>query len=417
MRNFFSEFISNKSYFKNSITFFLFFAAWGIWWPFFQIWLSSKENGLGLPNTEIGIIYSINSVTALLFIFIYGIIQDKIGINRILLVICSIITSFTGPFFILFYEPFLNSHFYIVSIVGSVFLSSGFLAAMGLYEAVIEKFSRAFDFNYGKSRAWGSLGYAIASLISGSLYIISPSLTFGISSLFSMTLAIILIFYQPIKENKLPKQKIFTDTAIKFADLSHLFKSSKFLLFVLIIFFTCPLYLIFEQQLFPSYFLKFAPENYNGEKIYSIFTSLQVFIEVLVLMLAEKIISIIGIKKTLILSLIIMVLRIGLSILTDDFVIISVIKVIHAFEIPIFILSVFKYITMHFSTRLSATVYLIGYIMIVELGQIIFSTPIGIFQDYFSYKTTFILLFLIILSTTIGSTIALLNDKVNSPLK
>ncbi|RIO80857.1 hypothetical protein BUZ11_12885 [Staphylococcus gallinarum] len=47
----------NQSYIKNALIMFLFFASWGIWWSFFQIWLSSKAHGLGLSNTQIGIIF------------------------------------------------------------------------------------------------------------------------------------------------------------------------------------------------------------------------------------------------------------------------------------------------------------------------------------------------------------------------
>ena len=68
----------NPSYLQSSFGIFMFFCSWGIWWPFFRIWLEP----LGLSGTEVGIIYSINSAATMIIMFVYGIIQDQLGIKR-----------------------------------------------------------------------------------------------------------------------------------------------------------------------------------------------------------------------------------------------------------------------------------------------------------------------------------------------
>ena len=68
----------NKHYLQTSVIFMLFFASWSIWWSFFQIWLTSKDNGLGLTGGQVGIIYSTNSFITLLLMFVYGVTQDKL---------------------------------------------------------------------------------------------------------------------------------------------------------------------------------------------------------------------------------------------------------------------------------------------------------------------------------------------------
>ena len=62
---------------------FMFFCSWGIWWSFFQRWLIS---GVGLTNAEVGTIYSINSLATLVIMFVYGVIQDQLGIKRKLVI-------------------------------------------------------------------------------------------------------------------------------------------------------------------------------------------------------------------------------------------------------------------------------------------------------------------------------------------
>ncbi len=129
----------NKSYLQSSFTLLIFFASWSIWWSFFQIWLTSEKNGLGLSGSEVGTIYSANSFVTLILMFAYGILQDKLVLKRSLLIFCATMSTLVGPFFIWIYAPLIQNHFTIGIIVGSLFLSAGFLSAAGIYEAVSER--------------------------------------------------------------------------------------------------------------------------------------------------------------------------------------------------------------------------------------------------------------------------------------
>ncbi|RIO80858.1 MFS transporter [Staphylococcus gallinarum] len=355
--------------------------------------------------------FSINSFTTLLFNLIYGLIQDRLGVSRILLSVCSFISIFTGPFFVYFYAPFLEDHFYIVGFIGSLFISSGFLAAMGLYEAVVEKFSRSFDFDYGSSRAWGSLGYAIISLFSGYLFLTNASLIFWSGSIISLLLFLLIILYKPSIERMPQTDSYSLHSTLQHITVTSIFRQPRFWILVIVILFTCPFYLIYEQQLFPSYYIHISNlSNINGENVYSILNSVQVFIEVLTMIVAPRIIAKLGIKQTIILSFIIMNIRVGGSLFAHDIVSISIVKLIHGIQIPLFVLPIFQYITLHFNTKFSATIYLLGYLMVVKIGQIIFSTPIGSFQDNTNFNLTFLLIFVVILITTIFAKFTLRKD-------
>lgn len=120
----------NQSYLQMSFTLMLFFASWAIWWSFFQIWLTSESNGLGLSGSSVGTIYSTNSFVTLILMFFYGVFQDKLVIKRTLLIFCSTLSVLVGPFFCMVIWPINRKQFHISSyhriafFVGRIFVSS-----------------------------------------------------------------------------------------------------------------------------------------------------------------------------------------------------------------------------------------------------------------------------------------------------
>ncbi|MEJ7477585.1 MFS transporter, partial [Staphylococcus saprophyticus] len=84
--------------------------------------------------------------------------------------------------------PLIQNVFWLGVALGAIFLSCGFLAAVGAYEAVGERFSRFFNFNYGQARAWGSFGYAVMALVAGFTFVINPHLNFWLGSLLGLIL-------------------------------------------------------------------------------------------------------------------------------------------------------------------------------------------------------------------------------------
>ena len=83
-------------------------------------------------------------------------------------IVCQILLA---PFFTWVYVPMLEANFYLGALVGAVYLSIAYLAACPVFEAVTERMSRRFNFEYGQARAWGSLGYAVSALCAGFLFL------------------------------------------------------------------------------------------------------------------------------------------------------------------------------------------------------------------------------------------------------
>ncbi|WP_323703802.1 MFS transporter [Mammaliicoccus sp. Dog046] len=385
----------NKSYLQSSFTLLLFFASWSIWWSFFQIWLTSDKNGLGLSGSEVGTIYSANSLTTLILMFIYGILQDRLVIKRTLLIFCATMSTLVAPFFIWIYAPLIQSNFSLGIVLGSLFLSAAFLSAAGIYEAVSERFSRYFDFKYGQARAWGSFGYAIFALIAGFLFVKNPDYNFWLGSLLGLFLLLNLIFWKPESENKAKREIINDDTDASipsFKEMLSLLKLPHLWVITLFIMFSWSFYTIYDQQMFPDFYTKLFDTPEAGQQMYGTLNSVQVFFEALMMGVIPMIMLRFGVRNTLLLGVTVMVVRIGLSGLLNDPVTVSIIKMMHAIEVPLFMLPMFRYITLHFNPKLSATLYMIAFQIAAQIGQVILSTPLGTLRDQIGYSQTFLII-------------------------
>lgn len=403
----------NKHYLQTSVIFMLFFASWSIWWSFFQIWLTSTNNGLGLTGAQVGTIYSANSFITLLLMFVYGVTQDKLALKRTLLIFCSLFSSLVGPFFIWIYAPLIQNNFWIGTFIGAIFLSCGFLAAVGAYEAVGERFSRFFNFKYGQSRAWGSFGYAVMALIAGFVFVINPHFNFWIGSLIGLILLLVLIFWKSDSEQH-AKESIdgnYEESVLSIKNMLKLLKVKEIWVIVVFITFSWSFYTIFDQQMFPEFYTKLFDNPSRGQQVYGVLNSIQVFLEAIMMGIVPIIMSKIGVRKTLLLGAIVMFLRIGLCGVAQGPISISFIKMFHALEVPLFVLPIFRYITLHFDTKVSATIYMVGYQVSAQIGQVILSTPLGNLRDNIGYQPTFFVISFIVLLAGVFAFFTLRKDN------
>lgn len=396
--------LKNPSYLQSSTTMLLFFASWGIWWSFFQLWLTSEHNGLGLSGSAVGTIFSINSIASLVLMFLYGTIQDKLFIKRHLLIFNAILATLIAPFFIFVYAPLLQSHFIVGAWIGAIFLSAAYISAVGVLEATTERFSRVFGFAYGQARAWGSFGYAISALLAGFLFVKDPRLNFIGGSLIGICLLLDLLFWRPKEERAALKaiDELKSDDATpKLKDMVGLLKIKVLWQIIFFVMFSWTFYNVFDQQMFPEFYTSLFSSNAVGQQTYGTLNSIQVFVEALMLGLVPLLMKKIGVRKTLLLGTAIMCLRIGLCGFITDPIVISGVKMLHSLEVPLFVLSIFRYFTLHFDTKLSATLYMIGFQIAAQVGQVILSTPLGILRDNMGYSMTFKIIALIVLLTGI----------------
>lgn len=386
--------LKNPFYVSNSLNILLFFAGWGIWWSFFQIWLTTKE---GFSGAQVGEIYSFNSAFSLIMNLVYSNIQDRLGIRRNLLVFCAVLQVFLGPFFTFLFVPMLRAHFLMGALIGSCYLTLAYLSASPMFEALTERVSRRFNYQYGSARGWGSFGYALSALIAGFLFTIDPALLFWLGSGIAVVLLILLLCWNPIRnekdvakfENPMVKERENSKPASK--DFLNIFKIRSLWEIAIFLVFSGTFYTIFDQQMFPQFFTQFFKTQAVGDHMYGILNSVEVFLEAIMIGLVPLLMKKIGVRRTILVGVTFMFIRIGGCGLITNPVGVSIIKLLHAPETAIFCVVMFRYYTLHYDPRVSATINIVTGIA-GSFGQILLSTPLGILRDHIGYQPTFLVI-------------------------
>ncbi|MWP47659.1 oligosaccharide MFS transporter [Gilliamella sp. Pas-s27] len=406
--------VKNRNYWFSSGYLFTFYAAWSLWWSFYAIWLKSK---IGLSGEQLGIVYAANSAAAMFFMIFYGIIQDKLQTGKAVVTFQSIVMILIGPFLIYIYEPLLQNNFIWGVCIGAPVLSASFISGSALIDSFIERISRLFGFEFGSARFWGSFGYAAATFVAGKLFGIDPHINFWMASVVAAVFFTINIVFKPKHYQTLSSKNnntILTEkttTIPTMGEIFSLFGLQRFWLFVLFVIGTYSFYTIYDQQLFPNFYTSFFDKPEDGYEVYGYLNSFQVFLEATCMIIAPYFINKMGAKKSLLVAALVMICRITLSATLDNIYLISLVKLFHAIEIPLFILAMFKYIVGNFDARLSATLYLVGFNISSNLGVIVLSWLVGKLFDNTGYATTFYVLAGVVLLTSIIAIFTLSDEK------
>jgi len=395
---------SSKSlYWKLSAYFFFFFFTWSSSYSLFSIWLGQEIN---LSGAETGIIFSANAIFALCMQPLYGYISDKIGLKKNILFFISLLLVFVGPFYIYVYGPLLQYNVMLGAIVGGLYLGTAFLAGIGAIESYIEKIGRKYGFEYGKSRMWGSLGWAAATFFSGQLFNINPNINFWIAS----GSAVILVAIIMSVKVEMTNQEMERADSVKLKDVGKLFFLKDFWFLMMYVIGVACVYSVYDQQ-FPIYYSSLFPTKAMGNQVFGYLNSFQVFLEAGMMFLAPFFVNKLGAKKSLILAGFLMAFRIIGSGVVIGPIGISSMKLIHALELPIMLIAIFKYLAANFDTRLSSVLYLVGFQFASQVGASILSPVAGKFYDSIGFRHSYIIMGISVLLFTVISIFTLLNSE------
>ncbi|KAF6655172.1 MFS transporter [Paenibacillus polymyxa] len=375
---------SKSMYWKLSAYFFFFFFTWSASYSLFSIWLGQE---ISLNGAETGVIFTVNAIFALCMQPLYGYISDKIGLKKHILFLISSLLLFVGPFYIFIYGPLLQYNVFLGAIVGGFYLGIAFLAGIGAIESYVEKISRKYEFEYGKSRMWGSLGWAAATFFAGQLFNINPNINFWIASVSAVILFIIMMTIKV----EMTDSEVERAESVNFRQIGYLFANKNLWFFILYVLGVTCVYNVYDQQ-FPNYFSSTFSTVALGNQVYGYLNSLQVFLEAGMMFLAPFIVNKIGAKKGLILAGFLMAFRIMGSGLVIGPYGISAMKLIHALELPIMLIAVFKYLAANFDTRLSSILYLVGFQFMSQVGASIFSPIAGMSYDIRGFANTYVIM-------------------------
>ncbi|MCK2017969.1 MFS transporter [Peribacillus frigoritolerans] len=398
----------SKGFWNFGGLFYFYFIIWAIVLGFLPLWL---EDVAGLNPSETGIVFSSMSLIALCYQPFLGIISDKLGFKKNLFWVVVILLMFMGPFFSFLYAPLLKANIVIGAIIGSVYLSAVFNGGVGVVESYIERVSRNNGFEYGRVRLFGSIAGATASLIGGVMFVKNPNSIFWFASGAAVFLAILLFMAKIEGQDHIKSggSKGKGNEISKKAVLS-IFKIKNFWYLSFLIIGTAAIYDVFDQQ-FPNYYVQFFSSKEYGTDIFSKLVSIQVGLEAILMIFAPVIVNKMGAKNGLILFGVLTFVRIFGSAIATGPVLLSIFRLIAAFEMPLLLVSIFKYITGVFDTRLSATIYLLAFNFAKQSAITIFSSVAGSMYSFMGFQNTYYCLSAVVLLVTLISYFTLSNDK------
>ncbi|EAA8389855.1 oligosaccharide MFS transporter [Salmonella enterica] len=372
-----------RNYILLSIFDFLYLFAWSATMAFFVIWTTQH---LGISATQTGLLFSINAFIALLMQPFFGFISDKFGLKKKLIWLLVALLLPVGPFFIYIYAPLLKHNFWTGAVLGGIYLGIIFNSGSGVIDSYIDKISRRYRFEYGRVRMWGSLGWAAAAWIVGRYIDSIPNLSFWLASCAIVVAAI----YFMLTKIELTEEEIERTDSLKVSHALELAKNSQFWMLLLFTLFVTQIYDTYDQQ-FAQYFSMQFPTQEEGNHWYGILASVQVCGETLFLCLMPWFVNRTGAKWALVIAGTIMSLRIVGSAVQLGPVWIAAVKMMHAVEKPLILVSIFKFIAANFDNKLSSTVYLLV-LFVASIATTIYSPVAGYLYDTIGFAETYLIL-------------------------
>ncbi len=374
-----------QSHYRFLCTFvYVYFFAQAMSMSLLALWLRST---LQLNGTETGIVFAANFIAAMCSQPVYGYVSDKLGMRRHILWAIGLLCLASGLFLAHVYGPLLKTHVLAGAALGGIYLGITFIAGSYALESYVDRIGRAYGFEYSRVRMFGSLGFASAALFTGRLYNVDPNYNFYLASAAGLVLVMLLVFWR-LPEHQVQDTK--SDT-LRIGDALALLRDKEFWKFMVFVLSVTNIYLVYDQQ-FPSYFASQFPDKATGAAMFGYLNSVQIFVEAGGLFLAPLLVRRIGAKYGLLLAGSIMLIRIFGSGIAVGPISISAMKMLHSVELPILIVSVFRYIAYHFDNRLTATVYMVGWSFGHSLGLAVLSPIVGMSYDWIGFPNTYLLL-------------------------
>lgn len=378
---------SKQSHFRFLCSFiFVFFFAQAMSISLLALWL---RNSLQLSGAEAGIVFSANFVAAMCSQPLYGFISDRVGMRRHVLWFVAGLVTLCGLFFMFAYAPLLKANIVAGAVLGGIYLGVTFIAGSYALESYVDRIGRRHGFEYSRVRLWGSLGFASAALFSGRLFNIDPSINFFCASGAGVLLLGLLLFWRTEASAGATAASAAPEQKVRLAEAFSLLRNGEFWRFMVFILGVTNLYLVYDQQ-FPSYFTSLFADRQTGAAMFGYLNSLQIFIEAGGLFVAPLLVRRIGAKRGLLLAGSIMMFRIAGSGLAAGPLSISAMKLLHSVELPILVVSVFRYIACHFDNRLASTIYMVGVSFGHSIGLAILSPLAGKGYDLVGFSHSYL---------------------------
>ncbi|MGL4522304.1 MAG: 3-phenylpropionate MFS transporter [Bacilli bacterium] len=288
--------------------FFLFFFTWGVFLPYWTVWLTDHGMSVQQAGTIISIGLIVRGISQL-FAFPSMSAVASVMQLQFWLPLLSFIALLLFPLA----ESF--SYYVFVMIIFSIF----YPAMLPLNETSASLLNQLPQFNYGKSRQWGSLGFTVALMITGVLMGMFGSkmivIIIGIS-LFALSL-----------HARLQAPQLF-HTKGKSASMEawpKLWRNKEFVLVLLVVTLIQGSHAIYNTFAAPYAITLGAPEEWVGFLL-----TVAVIAEIICFYFAQKVFGKMSIRTLLLIGAVAGIVRWSLSALLPELFVFAVSQVLHA---------------------------------------------------------------------------------------
>lgn len=384
---------------------FFFFFSWSSFQSLLSVWLN---NTIGLQATQTGLIFSALSVSALCAQVCYGFIQDKLGLRKNLLWYLAVMLSVSGPIFILF-GYLLHVNLLLGSIFGGLYIGLIYNGGIGVLESFTERVARRDNFEFGRARSGGAVGWAVASFFTGILFNIDPRLNFALASVGGLLFFVVLSALRLGDATTSAMEQVAEGSSVSLADALRLLTLPRFWALIFFVVGSC-IYNVYDQQ-FSVYFVAQFATPEQGTAMFGYLNSGQVFLEAAGLFCAPWLVNRIGAKNGLIFAGMVMSMRMVSSGIVVGPIPIFFTKFLHVAELPVLLVSMFKYITTNFDKRLSSTLYLVGFACTSSIIGTVISPLAGFSYDTIGFANSYLIMGGAVFITTFFSIFFLSNKK------
>jgi len=321
-----------KETIKLPVFYFMLAGSFATWQSLFNVHLDK----IGFSSMQIGTLNAIFISTSAIVVPFWGMVADKYGNNRILLLlsaICAVMVFLIGNTEVFHWMLFLI-------LVISVFHQPGGAVVDGMAMGFIRSNPR---YSYGQFRMWGSAGYAVASLVVGYIALNDTRIIFPLAALMFALMSLFNLI-------TLPAKPVRNRSLVNFKSFGIFFRNRKLLVFLLIIF-------LFGIAVSPLH--QFINLYYKDIGAKNSFLGLVIFIqagfEMPTFLLGVRLIKKIKAEKIILLSMIVSGLRMLLyGFISDPEIAISL-SLFHGITIAFFLIGVVEYVQAHTPDHLRTT--------------------------------------------------------------
>ena len=398
-------YLKNTNFWMFGLFFFFYFFIMGAYFPFFPIWLHDINH---ISKSDTGIIFAAISLFSLLFQPLFGLLSDKLGLRKYLLWIITGMLVMFAPFFIFIFGPLLQYNILVGAIVGGIYLGFCFNAGAPAVEVFIEKVSRRSNFEFGRARMFGCVGWALCASIVGIMFTINNQFVFWLGSGCALLLAVLLFFAKTDAPSSATVANAVgaNHSAFSLKLALELFRQPKLWFLSLYVIGVSCTYDVFDQQ-FANFFTSFFATGEQGTRVFGYVTTMGELLNASIMFFAPLIINRIGGKNALLLAGTIMSVRIIGSSFATSALEVVILKTLHMFEVPFLLVGSFKYITSQFEVRFSATIYLVCFCFFKQLAMIFMSILAGNMYESIGFQGAYLVLGLVALGFTLISVFTL----------